>query len=72
MTRVPVHPRAAEIRARELEPAEFDARLRRALADEDRMRELAELVRWFRRRYPTLDERLAYARRKYRDIARGP
>lgn len=71
MNRVPVHPKAAEIKERELSPAEFDERLRRALADEDRMRELAELVAWFRRRYPTIDERLAYARRKYLDIARN-
>ena len=69
MKRVRVHPKAAEIKARELTPEEFDARLRVALADEDRMRELAELVAWFRRRYPTIDERLAYARRKYRQIA---
>ena len=66
-----VHPKAAEIRERELSPEEFDERLQRALADEDRMRELAELVRWFKRRYPTVEERLAYARRKYRDIARS-
>jgi hypothetical protein len=70
MKRVPVHPAAAAIRDREMSPEEFDARLKAALADEERMRELADLVRWFRRRYPTIDERLAYARRKYRDIAK--
>lgn len=71
MKRVPVHPKAAEIKERELSPAEFDARLSRALADQAHMRELGRLVAWFRRRYPTIDLRLAYARRKYLDLARN-
>ncbi len=47
-----------------VEPAEFERRLRAALADEEDMRQLVELVAWFRRTYPTAGERLAYARRQ--------
>jgi len=36
-----------------LEPAEFERRLRAALADEDDMRQLVELIAWFRHAYPT-------------------
>lgn len=66
--RAPVHPIARELDEGELTVEEFEARLRRTLADEDGMREMRELVRWFRRRYPTVEERLAYARRKYKEI----
>ena len=67
--RVPVHPVARQLLDEELEPPEFDERLRAALADEDRMAELVALIAWFRRRYPTAAERLAYARRRYLEIA---
>lgn len=70
MKRVPVHPLAERLLERSLDVAEFDERLRLALADEERMNDLAELIAWFRRRYPTVEERLAYARRKYAQIAR--
>ncbi|HLA76172.1 MAG TPA: hypothetical protein VJU18_01205 [Vicinamibacteria bacterium] len=33
---------------------------------EDEVAESRSLIRWFRRRYPTPGERLAYARRAYR------
>jgi hypothetical protein len=33
---------------------------------EDEEEESRSLIRWFRRRYPTPAERLAYARRAYR------
>lgn len=71
MKRVPVHPLAQQLLDRPLDVAEFDERLRTALADEERMNDLAELIAWFRRRYPTVAERLAYARRKYAQIADG-
>ena len=66
--RVRVHHAASALLERELSPAEFDARVAAALADADRQRELCELIRWFKRRYPTAEERLAYARRRYREI----
>lgn len=69
MTRIATHPKAIELLERELTPEEFDARVRRSLADEERARELGDLIAWFTRRYPTAEERLAYVRRKYRDLA---
>jgi hypothetical protein len=50
------------------EPLSMEEWRRRAaipLTDDERERTL-ELVRWFRRRYPTPAERLAYARRAYK------
>ena len=70
--RPPVHPLAREVKGRVLDPTEFDERVRRSLADEERLRDLVELIAWFRRRYPTVEERLAYVRRKMRELASGP
>ena len=56
---------------RELEPEEFDARLRRALADEEDRASIRELITWFRARYPTPEARLAYVRRKIRALKRS-
>ncbi|MBK6846332.1 MAG: hypothetical protein IPG96_01845 [Proteobacteria bacterium] len=36
----------------------------------DEQRELLQLIRWFRQRYPTPRARLAYARRKQREWTR--
>jgi hypothetical protein len=58
----------AAIRAeidRELNAAEVAAYLNAPISDAEREEVLA-LVRWFRRRYPTGAERLAYVRRAYR------
>ena len=49
---------------------ELHAELRRSIRDEEREEVLA-LVRWFTRRYPTGEERLAYVRRAYRRWRRG-
>jgi hypothetical protein len=49
---------------RRLPPEEFEAGLAIALTDEEVEENLA-LIRWFRRRYPTPTERLAYVRRAY-------
>ena len=57
----------ARVRAlveRTLSPEEIRAALAVPLSDAER-RETLSLVRWFRRRYPTPLERLAYARRAY-------
>lgn len=37
----------------------------------EEQRELLQLIRWFRRRYPTPRARLAYARRKQREWTRA-
>ena len=64
----------ARLKALAEEPLPLEEWRRRAtipLTDDERERTL-ELVRWFRRRYPTTAERLAYARRAYKRWARGP
>jgi hypothetical protein len=50
---------------RPLSPAEARAWLEAPVSDREREEVLA-LVRWFRRRYPTGADRLAYVRRAYR------
>jgi hypothetical protein len=60
--------RLARIRAlaeRELTADEVRAALALPLGDEEEA-EARSLIRWFRRRYPTPGERLAYVRRAYR------
>jgi len=47
-----------------LPPAEFERRVRAPLGD-DEVEEVAALVRWFTRRYPTVAERFAYVRRAW-------
>jgi len=57
----------ARIRAlseRELTPEEVEAALRTPV-DEVEREEILALVAWFRRRYPTAADRLAYVRRAY-------
>jgi hypothetical protein len=53
---------------RELGPEEFEAKLARALADEADRASIRELIAWFWRRYPDAASRLAYARRKVRQL----
>ena len=50
-----------------LAPEEFDRRLRASLAELEgpELENLGDLIRWFKRRYPTAGERLAYGRRAY-------
>jgi hypothetical protein len=50
---------------RELTTGEVSDALATPLSDSEREESLS-LIRWFRRRYPTPAERLAYARRAYR------
>jgi hypothetical protein len=50
---------------RPLSLEEWNARLAVPISDEEH-EDTMELVRWFRRRYPTADERLAYVRRAYK------
>jgi hypothetical protein len=56
--------RANEIANRRLTPEEVAAGLAAPVTAEER-EETLELVRWFRRRYPTGADRLAYVRRAY-------
>ena len=58
----------ARVRAlseRQLSAEEVEAALRTPITDQER-EEILELVSWFRRRYPTPADRLAYVRRAYR------
>ena len=72
MTRDEIAARARALDERELTPEEFDRLVERALADTHEIQERAALVEWFMRRYPTPRERLAYARRKYRQLVESP
>lgn len=73
MTTSPGRPRPspaviARIRAlteRRLSAAEVEAALRIPI-DEAEREEIVSLITWFRRRYPTPADRLAYVRRAYR------
>jgi hypothetical protein len=57
--------RVRAISERTLSPEEFRAALAVPLTDAE-LEETRSLIRWFRRRYPTPADRLAYARRAYR------
>ncbi len=73
----PIAPRRAEALARAWAVAHriLDAEeFRRLLAipiSETEEEETRSLIRWFRRRYPTPAERLAYCRRAYRRWAKA-
>ena len=57
--------RLSALAERRLTPEEMRAALAVPLGEAER-EETLSLIRWFRRRYPTPGERLAYARRAYR------
>ncbi len=57
--------RLAALAERRLTPDEVREALAIPLTDSEREESLS-LIRWFRRRYPTAGERLAYVRRAYR------
>lgn len=61
-------PDLANLIAARLSPEEFEKRARAPLSEAE-AQEIAELYQWFTRRYPTAKERLAYARRKFRQYA---
>jgi hypothetical protein len=73
MAREYASPELANLIATRLAPEEFERRVRAPLTDAE-AQDVADLVGWFSRRYPTAKERLAYARRKLRQYAsaRGP
>jgi len=68
MSREYASPELANLIAARLSPEEFDRRARAPLTDAE-AQEIAELVAWFSRRYPSAKERLAYARRKLRQYS---
>jgi len=72
MTRIRVSEAAHRVWETELAPDEFDRRLALALAEEGECERARELIIWFRTRYPTAGQRLAYARRKYAEWTRPP
>jgi hypothetical protein len=57
--------RLIAVAERRLTPDEVREALAIPLTDSEREESLS-LIRWFRRRYPTAGERLAYVRRAYR------
>ena len=69
MTRLPpisesARARLAELANRELTDEEWQAQAAIPLSPEE-IEHTRALVRWFRRRYPTAADRLAYVRRAY-------
>jgi len=74
MTRFPhpvVRARVSAAAERRLSVAEVEAYLRTPISDTEREDVLAQ-VRWFRRRYPTGEDRLAYVRQAHRRWTRFP
>lgn len=71
MKRQQLAPGVAERYEKPLDLEEY-ARIRAIPRTEDEVAETLELVRWFRRRYPTAQERFAYVRRKYAEWTRNP
>lgn len=59
-----IRARLKAINDRTLSPAEWKARMSLAVTSEEHEQD-RELIRWFRRRYTTPADRLAYARRAY-------
>jgi hypothetical protein len=73
MKRRQLSPEAEAIYLTPLPPEEFERRLAIALAEleGEELENVASHIRWFCRRYPTPQERLAYARRAYARWTKG-
>ena len=72
MTRLAVSEEGHRVWETALEPEEFERRLALALAEDEEIERARELIAWFKRRYPTAGQRLAYARRKYAEWTTPP
>ncbi len=72
MKRADVTARARELDEQPMQPDEFDRLVTQVLADDHEIQERTALIEWFLRRYPTARDRLAYARRKYKQLVRSP
>lgn len=70
MSRELASPQLANLIAARVSPEEFERRVTAPLTDGE-AEEIGELIGWFSRRYPTAKDRLAYARGKMRQYARG-
>ena len=64
MTRDAVNDRVRALTERRVSPAELRHTLERPLSEDER-EEVLSLARWFRRRYASGTERLAYVRQAY-------
>ena len=62
--------RVRKLAERQLSAEEFDAYVHAPMSENERQEILASLA-WFTKRYPTPGERLAAARRAYKQWARG-
>jgi hypothetical protein len=64
-------PQIAAIYEAPLAPDEFEARVREAIESLDGPEgaQIADLIAWFQRSYPTARERLAYCRHRMRELA---
>jgi hypothetical protein len=62
-------PEIAHLVEEPLSPEEFDRRVSTPLTEQEAA-DLSDLIRWFTRRYPTPQARLAYARRKFKEWTR--
>jgi hypothetical protein len=62
--------RVRALAGRRLSAPEFLAGVNAPMSDAERQ-EILDLIRWFRRRYQTPGERLAYIRRKYKEWSRS-
>lgn len=67
--RRPVDPAIADLVEAPLPVEEFVRRVNAPLTDEE-IEETLALVAWFTRRYPTVKQRLAYARRAWKQWTR--
>ena len=64
-----LHPAIQELVDRQLDAGEFERRVSAPLSPEELEANL-ELIRWFRNRYPTVKERLDYARHMHGQMTR--
>ena len=64
-----LHPEIAKLVEQRLDPAEFERRVSAPLGDEELAANL-ELIQWFERRYPTVKDRLDYARHMFVQMTR--
>ena len=71
MKRQELAPEIAEDWDKPMTPEAYAARRAIPISDEE-VEETMELVRWFRRRYPTARERFAYVTRKYAEWTQRP
>lgn len=62
--------RIRDLAERELSLEEFDAYIHAPMTEEER-EDILQSIAWFRKRYPTAGERLAAARRAYRQWTRS-